>query len=105
MLRRSDVLILPTERLIRKLLSKSFQDENLKLILEKLPPEQRLMNVLFDEVKLKETQRFSAGHMFGNASDKERVLAKSALVFEIVCHHGGPKYVLRIDPVAGLTAQ
>lgn len=56
--------------------------------------------MLFDEVK-----RFSTGHMFGKASDKEGVLAKYTLVFEIVCHHGGHKYVLRIDPVAGLTAK
>ena len=34
------------------------------------------------------------------ANDKG-VLAKSALVFEVVCHCGGPKYILRIDPVAG----
>ena len=42
--------------------------------------------------------------MFGQAYDKEGVLAKSALVLEIVCHRGGPKYILRIDPVAGLKA-
>ena len=104
MLRRHEILILPSERLLRSLLSKYFQDENLQLILEKLPPEQRLLNVLFNEVKLKEAQRFSGGHMIGQASDKEGVLAKSALVFEILCHYGGPKYTLRIDPVAGLSA-
>ena len=96
MLRRSEVLILPSERLIRSLLSKSFQDENLQLLLEKLSREQRLLNVLFDEVKLKEAQRFLAAHIFGQASDKEGVLANSALVFEIVCHHGESMYDLRI---------
>ena len=103
-LRRSEAVILPNERLIRKLLSKPFQDNDLKRILEKLKPEQRLVNVLFDEVKLREAIRFTGGHIVGHANDKERVLAKSALVFEIVCHHGGPRYILRIDPVAELKA-
>ena len=31
-------------------------------------------------------------------------MSQLQLVFEIVCHHGGPKYILRIDPVAALTA-
>jgi hypothetical protein len=104
-LRRSDMVILPSERLIRSLLSKSFQDKNLGEIFRKLPPQQRLVNVLFDEVKLVEAQRFTAGHMHGLASNVEGVLAKSALVFEILCHHGGPQYILRIDPVAKLKGE
>ena len=102
-LRRSEAVILPSERLIRKLLSKPFQDNDLKRILEKLKPEQRLVNVLFDEVKLKEAIRFTGGHIVGHANDKEGVLAKSALVFEIVPSRR-PRYILRIDPVAGLKA-
>ena len=53
MLRRSRVIILPSERLIRKLLSNSFQDNDLGKIFEKLKPEQRLVNVLFDITKIK----------------------------------------------------
>ena len=41
----------------------------------------------------------------GRANDKEGVLAKSALVFEVVCHYGSPKYILRIDPVARIEAR
>ena len=51
---------------------------------------------------MKEATRFTGGHIVGHANDKEGVLATSALVFELVCHHGGPRYILRIDPVAGI---
>ena len=64
--------------------------------------EQRLVDVLFDEVKLEEAMRFSGGHIVGQASDKDGVIATSALVFEIVSHHGGPKYILRVNPVAAI---
>ena len=103
MLRRSEAIILPTERLLRKLLSNSFQDNNLAKIIESLPPEQRLVNILFDVIKLKETTRFVGGHIVGQAVDKENVLAKSAMVYQLMFHHGGPQYILRIDPVAGMT--
>ena len=62
MLRRSEAIILPSERLTRKLLSNSFQDNDFRQILEKLKPEQRLVNILFDEVKLKEATRFMRPH-------------------------------------------
>ena len=107
-LRSFDTLILPSERLIRKLLSKSFQDCDLKNIFEKLIPEQRIVNILFDEVKLVETTRFTASHITGyatNLDSNSRILATAALVFEIICHHGGPRYILRIDPVAKLNAE
>ena len=44
---RSEAIILPSERLIRKLLSTSFQDNDFRRILEKLKPEQRFVNILF----------------------------------------------------------
>ena len=37
------------------------------------------------------------------AKDQE-ILATHALVIEIVCHYGGPKYILRIHPVAKLNS-
>ena len=104
MLRRSAAIVLPSERLLRKILSKSFQDNNLEMILEKLKPEQRLVNILFDEVKLKEATRFTGGggggDIVGHAENKDGVLATSALVFELVCQYGCPRYILRIDLVA-----
>ena len=48
--------------------------------------------------------RLSGEHVIGcteNASE----LASHALVIEIVSHHGGPKYVLRIIPVAKLNSE
>ena len=46
--------------------------------------------------------RFSGGHIVGQASDKDRVLATSALDFKIVSHHGGPKYILCVNLVAAI---
>ena len=50
-------------------------------------------------MKLKETLRYSGGCVFGYAQN-----ATHALVIEVVCHFGGPKYILRIHPVAKLNS-
>ena len=74
-------------------------------LLQELQPQQRLVNILFDEVKLTETLRYSGGHVVGyakNGSADAGLLATHALVIEVVCHFGGPKYILRIHPVAKL---
>jgi len=47
----------------------SVQDMNLQAALNELKPEQRLVNILFDEVKLKRVLRFTAGHVAGHAED------------------------------------
>ena len=87
--------------MIKKLLlSKSFQIINLSLIFEKLKPQQCLVNILFDEVKSIQTMRFTGGHVLGYANDTSEDLADNssmelashALVIEITCHFGGPRY-------------
>ena len=55
-------------------------------------------------MKLKQALRFVGGHITGQSSGSE-TLATSALVFELACHHRGPKYVLRIIPVSCLNAE
>ena len=67
--------VLSSERLIRKLISRLFQDENLEILFEKLKPEQRLANFLYDEVKLKEATYFTGRHIVGHASNKNCALA------------------------------
>lgn len=104
LLRNSNVILLPHETLVRDLMNKSLQDGKLKSLFERLLPEQRLVNLLFDEVKLKRALRFSGGHIVGHATNSEE-LATSALVIEMICHHGGPRLVVRIIPVACLSAE
>jgi hypothetical protein len=109
MIRKSGSIILPSSKYIRNLLSHSLHDENLKALLEKLLPQQRLVNVLFDEVKLIETLRYSGGQFVGYARNGgedagAETLASHAMVFEVVCHHGGRKYILGIHFVAKLNA-
>ena len=92
-------------RLIQNLLSNTFHDNNLGLIFQELKPQQCLVNILFDEVKLIQAMRLIGGHIIGHASNKpedSEELATSALVIEIVCHHGGPKYILSVHPVSTL---
>ena len=72
-----------------------------------MKPQQRLVNILFDEVKLIQAIRLIGGHIIGHASNKpedNEELATSALVIEIVCHHGGPEYILGVHPVSTLKA-
>lgn len=106
MLRKSGSIVLPREELLKKLLHNSLDIENLKTLFNKLKPQQCLVNVLFDEVKLTEALRYSGGRVSGyaqNTSDVE-VLATHAMVIEVVCHFGGPKYILSIHPVAKLNS-
>lgn len=107
MLRKSGSVVLPRVELLKKLLSCSLHDKNLEQLFQKLKPQQRLVNILFDEVKLTETLRYSGGRVVGyaqNGSCDTEVLATHALVIEVVCHFGGPKYILRIYPVAKLNS-
>ena len=79
MLRNSKAIILPREKFIRELMSKSYQDNNLAKLFETLKPQQRFVNILFDEVKLKKAMRFTGGHIVGHAANKPEELATSAL--------------------------
>ena len=105
MLRKSGSVVLPRVKLLKKLLSSSLHDKNLEQIFQKLKPQQRLVNSLFDEVKLIETLRYSGVRVVGyaqNGSCDSEVLTTHSLVIEVVCHFGGPKYILRIYSVAEL---
>ena len=102
MVKRSKVIILPEERTIRRLLSKSLCEDNIGKLFAALKPTQRLANILFDEVKSIQSLRFVGGHIQGHAYDSNEELATSALVFEIICHHSGPRYILKVVPVAKL---
>ena len=107
MVRKSSSIVLPRVELLKKLLSCSIHDEKLEQLFQKLQPQQCLVNILFDEVKLTETLRYLGGRVVGyaqNGSGDTEVLATHALVIEVVCQFGGPKYILRIYPVAKLNS-
>ena len=53
-------------------------------------------------MKLKQATLFTAGHIIGHATNQTELLATSALTFEIVCHYGGPRLVIRVHPVSKL---
>ena len=77
--------------LLKKLLTNSLHDESLRQLHQELQPQLRLVNILFDEVKLTETLRYSGGHVAGyalNGFGDAEVLATHTLVIEIVCHFG-----------------
>ena len=105
MIRKSGFLLFPCIKLIKKLLSNTLNDANLAKLIEQLKVQQRLVNILFDEVKLIQASRFVGSHIIGHAqnvtdNDSDEILATHALVVEIVCHFGGPRYILRVCPVA-----
>ena len=109
MLHKFKLIALPSIKFIKELLSKCSQDANLKTFFDKLSPEQRLINIFFEEVELTQAMRFTSGHVLGHANkvsdaSKMEELATHTLVIEIVCYHGGPRYILRVIPVAKLNA-
>ena len=94
---------------MKKLLSNTLNDANLAKLIEQSKVQQRLVNILFDEVKLIQASRFVGSHIIGHAqnvtdNESDEVLATHALVVEIVCHFGGPRYILRVCPVAKLNS-
>ena len=96
MIRNSGAICLPNGKLLRQLLSRTSYDESLTLIFQELKPEQRFVNVLFGEVKLTSTLRYVGEHVIGHATNKlddPSMVATSALVIEVICHHGGPRYI------------
>jgi hypothetical protein len=105
MLRRSGVINLPREQTVRDLMTRSLDDQNLTAILQELQPQQRLLNILFDEVKLRSSLRFTAGHIMGHAQNVPDQLSSSALCFEAICHHGGPRFIIRVVPVTKLNSK
>ena len=107
MLRKSGSIVLPREELLKNILSNSLDDENMEQLFQKLQPQQYLVNMIYDGVKITETLRYSGGRVVGyaqNGSGDGEVLAIYALVIEVVCHFGGPKYILRIYPVTKLNS-
>ena len=103
MILKSGNLSLPSVRVVKEMLSVSIQDLHLKTMLEKLDSKQRIVNIYFDEVKLVEALRYSGGQVQGYARNKAadhqpETLASHALVVEVACHYGGPKYSLRVVP-------
>ena len=101
MLRGSQTIILPKQQMIRDLTSRSVQDSNMQTALNELKPEQRLVN----EVKLQSALRYTADHVVGRADNQPETLATSALAFELVRHHGGPRFTVRVIPVVKLNAK
>ncbi|KAI6648187.1 hypothetical protein LOD99_11996 [Oopsacas minuta] len=108
MIRRSGLIILPSTEKVKQMLARSLQDSNLKALFDQLKPQQRLVNLMFDEVKLVETLRFSGGHVLGYSQNtavggEHEMLASHAIVVEVACHFGGPRYILRVLPCKKLT--
>ena len=96
-IRRSQNIILSAENKTRKLLNLVPNDESLTKFFNGLKPEQHLANLLFDEVKFKESMLFTGGHMMGRAKG-EQSFVKFALVIKLVCHHLGKKACFGLFP-------
>lgn len=62
MLQKSGSITLQSIKVIKKSLSKCSQDANLKTLFDKLLPEQRLVYIIFKEVRLTQVMYFTGGH-------------------------------------------
>ena len=94
---RSGTVILQKQQLIRELINHSIVESNLQAALNKLKPDQRLVNILFDKLKFKS--------VVGHTDNYLEKLASSILTFEQVCQCGGPRFVIRVIPVVKLNAK
>lgn len=100
------VLVLPSIRQLQRFTSSvdklsdvSFLNEIFGNLLE----QQRRCVILLDEIYVKQGYQYGGGKVYGQAvnSDTE---ARTVLAVMITCLFGGPKFVMKIYPVAKLTA-
>ena len=100
--------MLPSQRTLRNITSKVGKINEEKFvsnILSKLNDNQRLCNILVDEVYVKPSLQYHGGHLFGRAKNNPDMLASTVLAIMIKCLHGGPNFLLKMIPVAKMTAQ
>ena len=87
MLQNCGSVVLLRVELIKELLSNSIQDQNLKQLFQQLHPQQRLVNIIFDEINLTKTLKYSRGRVVSYAENvgfDNEVLATHTLVVEVV---------------------
>ena len=64
-------------------MTRSFVNSNLLLIFNVVKPEQCLVNILFDEVKLLKTTRLACGHIIGYATNATKEVATLPFVSKL----------------------
>ena len=69
MLQNCGSVVLLRVELIKELLSNSIQDQNLKQLFQQLHPQQRLVNIIFDEINLTKTLKYSRGRVVSYAEN------------------------------------
>ena len=99
---------LPSIRTLTRITSKVGKlDEGhfLKKVFQNMNERQKLCIVIFDEIYVKMALLFHGGSVFGKAIDNPSKLAKSVLGIMVVCLYGGPKFLVKMLPVANLNAE
>ena len=98
---------LPSVRTLTRITSKVDKIDDIsffKNVLKYLPPEKRCCNILIDEVYIKPSMSFHGGKVFGKALDNPEKLAKTICCIMVKCLYGGPEFIVKLLPVANLTA-
>lgn len=78
--------VLRTKISLEDLLSLVQNDNNLEKPFKELKPDQRFVNVLFDEAKLASSLRYTGGHVM------------ESLLIRVFPQHGGTNYIFRVHP-------
>lgn len=77
-LKNSEAVLVPREENVCDLMYKTDSDINLRKPFGEIKPKQLLINVLYDEEKLKQALRFSGGYLTEYVEKKLEKLATSA---------------------------
>ena len=65
-------------------------------------PRQKDCVLILDEVYIKTTLQYHGGSIFGEAANRPGSLSNTMLRFMVVCMFGGPKFIIKMFPVAKL---
>ena len=99
------MLVLPSERKIRSIISSVNEKDIVKELFQKLKhQQQRYCLLLIDEVKIRPIVAFSGGTLHGFAKNNEESKASSMLGVMVKCLYGGPSLMVSVTPVHRLTA-
>lgn len=100
-----ELVVLPGVRTMQRLVSsvnKVDEEQHLTRVLGSLTEQQRVCNLLVDEVYVQARLEYHGQVVYGEASNQAGEAARTVLTFMLACLCGGPHFCVRLLPISKL---